>query len=942
MVYQKFKTYSLAALLTIAAISGWTGLAQAMIAPNNGQIEFSNYIWNVRAGQGGPGPNNWGDTAQDVFVDDNGRLHLHVSQHDDDKWYSSEVYLPDSLGYGKYTFTFDSRVDQLDQNLVAAPFLYQDNNHELDIEYSYWNTPGSSNLHYTVQPSPYTSDNQYNDSIILNDGSFNNIIDWQPDKVIFTTEQNGSTIGTWTYSGDKNFIPGDELAHINFWQIKGMEPSNQSVNNLIVSAFAFYPYVEEVPTSSPSSTPTSTDSGTDTSTSTSSTLPTTNINLQIETFDGTILNKNVPVTACPEQEGSTTNTLNAWCAIEQTAVSENLSVNGSWSSFGVFLSGINQYDGTDGNWWNWFTNLDYGQTSLNNHLLSDNDNLLLAYNTMPLRVIASSSPTIGSTTTITIENSGFDSNFNYVWTPAPSSTINLNGTDVFSENGSYDIVTTSSDPITIYGVKNGFITSTFFIMTPTGTAPSSPPTSTDTSTSTDTNTSTNNGGTGGTPENTNKLVAQSTIDTAVNKLINFIKSNQDSDGKIIDGSTSDWLTMAFASKGIYADTVKKGSQSLYDYVYNYEVENLDSELNSCAAYPRHILALLSSGVNKNDSKITALKNKLTVNCTQNNKYGQDGINDDIFGLLAALALDESGDSNLVQITLNAIKSNQQPDGGFAYPGPFESSDLTGAAVNALVIASEKGLTVDPDIFQKAKQYLKSQQLSDGGFGYGSSDALTTSWVMMGINALKENQNDWFNSEGKNPWYILTTLENDHFIQSWDNDVDWFGTKSAIPALMGKTWPIILSAKNNASTGGEWSTSSTSENISSPTSTTSTTEEISSSTTSTAEITTSTTDTEQDDKPEIVITKIPLVRPVATLARNNIQPVNTQNGDSLKQTTSTETLNSQPKNDTKESIINDLPLDTPMKKAAKKALAVTGGGAAAVGLYMAFRFLKNLL
>ncbi|MEK7189532.1 MAG: hypothetical protein AAB666_00955, partial [Patescibacteria group bacterium] len=112
-------------------------------------------------------------------------------------------------------------------------------------------------------------------------------------------------------------------------------------------------------------------------------------------------------------------------------------------------------------------------------------------------------------------------------------------------------------------------------------------------------------------------------------------------------------------------------------------------------------------------------------------------------------------------------------------------------------AKNKGAIIDKYIFTKARAYLKSQQLSDGGWGFGTSDVLTTGWAMMGINSLDEGQTDWTNSQNKNPWSILTEqLSSDGYYESvWaPGTVDWFGTKHAVPALLGKSWPIILTPK----------------------------------------------------------------------------------------------------------------------------------------------------
>lgn len=817
----------------VALIVGTTGFTyQANAIPVN-TVDFAGKTWNVKNGIGGPGAagigNNWGDTAQDVFVDGAG-LHLKVSKHSDDqKWYSSEVYLPTSLGYGKYTFDINSRVDLLDQNLVAAPFLYQDDTHEIDIEHSYWaGETGTDNLFYTVQPGGKAG-NQNKISSTFSDGVFQDIIDWQPDKISFSTIQNGNIINSWVYASStdgttNNFNPGSELVHINFWQYKSLEPLNATTSELIVSNFSFVSSTPQTPI----------------------------------------------VTSTPTLSTSTPN------------------ING----FSVSTSTIT-----------------------------------LSWNP----VLDAISYEVSSTATTTIITSSTSTTFSDL---TPNTQYNFQIREF-----------------------NGINYSDFSAVTSTFT--SALPVVTNTSTTSTISTSTNSGGgSGGNSSNTptNQNVSDALINSSVDKLINFIKSNQDSSGKIIDGGTSDWLTMTFAAKNIYATDVKSGTSSLYDYVYNYDNSLLDSELNNCAAYPRHILALLASGVSKNDGKIAALKIKLD-NCVQNNKFGQNGINDDVFGLLAAMAIGEDQSAPVVQTTVNTIKANQEADGGFAYPGPFESPDLTGAAINALKYAQTNGVTIDESIFTKAKQYLKSQELTDGGWGYGTSDALTTSWAVMGINALGENQTNWFNSTGKNPWYILTTLDNDHFTQSWDGNVDWFGTKHAVPALLGKSWPIILEPKTAANNVGGGSstiipTTSTITTTSTP-STSTTTIAISTTTvamttttipTPTSSIQTTTTPVLvlENPKPEAKPIILPTKRQNKIVETKKITPTDNNLLTNKPSTHPQEQLSTGQKEKEKNNTIDNLPLDTPTRRTAKKVLAVTGGSAAALGLYLGLRLIKNVI
>lgn len=470
-------------------------------------------------------------------------------------------------------------------------------------------------------------------------------------------------------------------------------------------------------------------------------------------------------------------------------------------------------------------------------------------------------------------------------------------------------------------------------------------TTTTSATTTETNTSTTeqqvqtNGG--GSNTQTQILINSSEINNAVQKILNFLKSNQLENGSVIDGQTSDWSAMSFAANNTYPTNVKNGTASLYDYVYNYDNALLDQELNNCAAYSRHILALLASGVATNDSKINTLKIKLD-GCVQNSNFGLPGINDDIFGLLAALAIGEDSNSPVVQNTLTTIKANQQASGAFAYPGeiPYEAPDLTGAALNALKYAQNKGVAIEVDIFTKAKQYLKAQQLADGGWGFGASDALTTGWAVMGINALGEDQTSWFNNNHKNPWHVLTALDNDHFTQSWDGGIDWFGTKHAVPALLGKSWPIILtplaSNQNTAdsvSSGGSGtpSTSTPATSIITPTSTPTTTPILIVIETSTPNFPTTTGEVlgekitrEEVIKPIIKKQKIIIAKNTALVVKNKTIPT-TQTEPEIIEPVIPQTIETS---------------NNPTRNTAKIILAVSGGGALLIGIYLGLKSLKK--
>lgn len=202
-------------------------------------LSFSGYDWMVKNGYYAPGPNKWSDAADQVFVDANGALHLSVAKRGDGKWYASEVWLPASLGYGVYEFEFASRVDTVDTNLVVAPFLYQDDTHELDIEYTNWKVAGGANVWYAAQPEISGVSNA-NFKFTQAVGSVTARIIWQSTGITFETAQNGVVLARWFYNGKNNFVPGGERAHINFWMTSGTSPSDGRNKEIIVNRFTFF------------------------------------------------------------------------------------------------------------------------------------------------------------------------------------------------------------------------------------------------------------------------------------------------------------------------------------------------------------------------------------------------------------------------------------------------------------------------------------------------------------------------------------------------------------------------------------------------------------------------------------------------------------------------------------------------------------------------------
>lgn len=202
-------------------------------------LQWSGYTWNIRSGYGMAGPNNWGATSASVYVDNTNSLNLAVKKIGG-KWYSSEVFLQKSLGYGTYEFFLKNRSDIIDSNLIEGLFLYQDDTHELDIEWSKWGVPnGANNGDFAAQG--VNADNlNWQQSIAPGNWHKARII-WSPGSVRYQVETNSAIVKDWTITDVNAFIPGGETVHINNWQLLGRAPLNGLASIMTLVSFTFTP-----------------------------------------------------------------------------------------------------------------------------------------------------------------------------------------------------------------------------------------------------------------------------------------------------------------------------------------------------------------------------------------------------------------------------------------------------------------------------------------------------------------------------------------------------------------------------------------------------------------------------------------------------------------------------------------------------------------------------
>jgi hypothetical protein len=246
-------------------------------------IQWRGYTWHVRTSNGnaqGPGPNIFSDSAENVFVDQAGDLHLKIRKGPDNKWLASEIDLNQSLTYGTYEFEVSSRYDLFATNVVGGLFTYlspesvasqtggsltngiPDTPHEIDIEFTKaW---GSGHLYFTTHDTetPAHSTNYFQP---LTGDFTTHRFTWEPGRIIWESyhghyagvanppfpiieQRPGAAHGQGArhiYTGP--IVPRDlnEIPILNFWISANnapiVGPTGGAEQEMIVHSFNFTP-----------------------------------------------------------------------------------------------------------------------------------------------------------------------------------------------------------------------------------------------------------------------------------------------------------------------------------------------------------------------------------------------------------------------------------------------------------------------------------------------------------------------------------------------------------------------------------------------------------------------------------------------------------------------------------------------------------------------------
>jgi hypothetical protein len=286
-------------------------------------------------------------------------------------------------------------------------------------------------------------------------------------------------------------------------------------------------------------------------------------------------------------------------------------------------------------------------------------------------------------------------------------------------------------------------------------------------------------------------------DSVISEALDYLRSVQESDGKIESFSASAWVVMAIAAAGEDPDDWKvSANPSIVDYL-----ADSAASADSANAYSKMIMAAVAAGEDPTDFGGRDFVALLEAE-HDNNQIGDDTqLNDDFWGVMALVAAGEDpATSTIIQDSVAFIIANQDAvDDGWGWGvGGDSDVDDTAAAIMALIAA---GQSPGSAAISDGLDYIKTTQQDNGGFeSWGSTNADTDSRGICGIAAAGEVPTDatWESLLGNNPVDDLLTFQqtgDDYGAFYWQDGTPGMSTAGttadAIIALLGDYFPIAV-------------------------------------------------------------------------------------------------------------------------------------------------------
>jgi iron complex transport system substrate-binding protein len=280
-------------------------------------------------------------------------------------------------------------------------------------------------------------------------------------------------------------------------------------------------------------------------------------------------------------------------------------------------------------------------------------------------------------------------------------------------------------------------------------------------------------------------------DPAVRSAMDYLHGCQKSDGGFgeagrgSDPGTTSWALMAIVSAGEDPRAWVKDGNSTLDYQRMMSDQIIAKGGTTDIA--RTILTLVAAGEDPRSFAGTDYVAALKGLVKPNGQAG-DHVYTTFWTVIALASVEEPVDASVQYLV-----SQQNADGGFPWtPGTDSDPDDTGAALMALGAA---GVPDEAAVVRRAVDYLKNEQLDDGGFHYGgtsASNSASDAWVIQGLVASGEDPDSWVRS-GVSAVGHLQGLQNpdgSFRYTTYVTDNPARMTASAVPAFMGIPYPVL--------------------------------------------------------------------------------------------------------------------------------------------------------
>jgi len=280
-------------------------------------------------------------------------------------------------------------------------------------------------------------------------------------------------------------------------------------------------------------------------------------------------------------------------------------------------------------------------------------------------------------------------------------------------------------------------------------------------------------------------------DPVITKAVHYLRQQQTAEGSIGGVTVSAWAAMALTA----AEQDPRECGNLVEYLQT-SISTLNE--NTATDWERHALAIVACS--ENPRTFGGIDFVTTIESFYDGtQLGNPGIiYDDFFGVLALIACGVPQYSSIIQNERTYIHTQQQSNGGWG------DVDATAAAVMALVAAGEDRCS---DSITKAVSFLKTAQAANGGFqSWGTANAASTAWAACAIAAIGQDPtNTTWRKNGNSPIDFLLSLQREDGGFNWDTNhamnSEWM-TSYAIPALLGKPYPVNIYESNNGNAGGD--------------------------------------------------------------------------------------------------------------------------------------------